>query len=149
MAIKDLQLRQGNVDLVFDVAEVGEVREFTKFGRTMRVATAKVTDESGQINLSLWNEQIDMVKPGLKIHIINGYVNEFQGEPQLTTGKLGKLEVVEGSESGQTKSQNTKKQPEIQKEGAESGEDSYEASEENVVEDSSEEESGEEESEEE
>ncbi len=101
MAIKDLQVRQGNVDIVLEVVEVGEVKEFQKFGKSGRVATAKVKDETGEMNLSLWNEQIDQVKPGARIHITNGYVNEFQGEKQLTTGKFGKLEVVEKEEGGE------------------------------------------------
>jgi len=103
MAIKDLQVRQGNVDIVLDVVEVGDIKEFQKFGKSGRVATAKVKDETGEINLSLWNEQIDQVKPGDKIHIINGYVNVFQGEKQLTTGKFGKLEIVEKGEGGEEK----------------------------------------------
>ena len=96
MAIKDLQARQGKVDIVVEVVDLGEVREFSKFGRTGRVATATVKDETGEIKMSLWNEQIDQVKPGDKVHVTNGYVNEFQGEKQLTTGKFGKLEVIEG-----------------------------------------------------
>ena len=103
MAIKDLEVRQGNVDIVVEVVEKGEVREFQKFGRTGKVCNAKIKDETGEMNLTLWNEQIDQVNVGDKVHIINGYVNEFQGEKQLTTGKLGKLEVVEkgeGSEEG-------------------------------------------------
>ena len=107
MEIKNLEARQGNVDIVAEIVEIGEIKEFTKFGRSGRVATAKAKDDTGEINLSLWNEQIDAVKPGDKVHITNGYVNEFQGEMQLTTGKFGKLEVVEKGE-GKKKS---KKQP--------------------------------------
>ena len=99
MAIKDLEVRQGNVDIVVEIVEVGEAREFSKFGKTGKVATAKAKDETGEINLSLWNEQVDQVKPGDKVHITNGYVNEFQGEKQLTTGKFGKLEVVGQAEA--------------------------------------------------
>ena len=101
MAIKDLQARQGKVDIVVEVVDLGEVREFSKFGRTGRVATATVKDETGEIKMSLWNEQIDQVKPGDKVHVTNGYVNEFQGEKQLTTGKFGKLEVIRGSEGAE------------------------------------------------
>jgi hypothetical protein len=46
------------------------------------------------MKLTLWNEQIEQVKVGDKVKISNGYVNEFQGELQLTTGKFGKLEVL-------------------------------------------------------
>ena len=98
MAIKDLQARQGNVDIVVDIVDVGDVRQFEKFGRSGRVATAVAKDETGDIKLTLWNDQIDQVKAGDKVHITNGYVSEWQGEKQLTTGKMGKLEVVGESE---------------------------------------------------
>lgn len=107
MAIKDLKIREGNVDIIVDIVDVGEVREFEKFGKTGRVATAIVKDETGDIKLTLWNDSIDQVKAGDKVHIINGYVSEWQGEPQLTTGKLGKLEVV--GESKETKEEMTSK----------------------------------------
>ena len=100
MAIKDLQVRQGDVDIMVDIIDVGETREFEKFGRTGRVATAVAKDETGDIKLTLWNEDIDKVKAGDKVHIINGYVSEWQGEKQLTTGRFGRLEIVgEGKEA--------------------------------------------------
>ena len=106
MAIKDLKIRQGNVDVVVDIVDIGETREFEKFGRPGKVATAIAKDETGDIKLTLWNEQIEKIKSGDKVHIINGYVSEWQGEPQLTTGKMGKLEVV--GESKETKEEMTK-----------------------------------------
>ncbi len=105
MAIKDLEIKQGNVDLTAEVVEVGEVREFNKFGKTGRVATAKLKDETGEINLSLWNDDIDKIKVGDTVQIKNGFVNEWQGTPQLTTGRQGTLEVVgKANESSETES---------------------------------------------
>ncbi len=101
MEIKDLQPRQGNVDVVIEVFEKGDVREFEKFGKKGRVCSAKAKDASGDIILSLWNEQIDDVNSGDTVHITNGYVSEFQGEKQLTTGKFGKLEIVKKGEGEQ------------------------------------------------
>ena len=95
MAIADLQARQGKVDLVAEVIEKGDVREFEKFGKQGKVCDAKIKDDSGDMKLTLWNEQTDMVNVGDKIHITDGYVGEWQGEKQLSTGKFGKLEVVE------------------------------------------------------
>jgi replication factor A1 len=103
MAIKDLQPRQGKVDIVVEVIDKGEIREFQKFGRSGRVCSAKVKDETGEIKLTLWNDQIDQVNVGDKLQISNGYVNEFQGEMQLTTGKFGKLEVVGKAEEKEEK----------------------------------------------
>ena len=106
MAIKNLQIGQGKVDIELDVMDVGETRQFKKFGKAGRVATAVAKDETGDIKLTLWNDDIDKVKAGDKIRITNGYVSEWQGEPQLTTGKLGKLEII--GESKQAKEEATK-----------------------------------------
>ncbi|MBI1970843.1 hypothetical protein HYS47_03780 [Candidatus Woesearchaeota archaeon] len=95
MQIKDLQAKQGSVELTADVIEKGEVRQFQKFGNPGRVCNAVISDASGTIKLTLWNEQIDQLNVGDKIKITNGYVNEWQGEKQLTTGKFGKMEVLE------------------------------------------------------
>ena len=124
MAVKDLKIREGNVDIIVDVVDVGEAREFEKFGKSGRVSTAIVKDETGDVKLTLWNEQIDQIKAGDKIHITNGYVSEWQGEPQLTTGKMGKLEVV--GESKETKEEMTKG-PDVEKD-----KEIYKESEENL-----------------
>ncbi|HLC96756.1 MAG TPA: SOSS complex subunit B family protein [Candidatus Nanoarchaeia archaeon] len=101
MAIKDLQPRQGKVELQVEVIEKGDVREFEKFGKKGKVCNAKAKDASGEIVLSLWNEQVDQIGVGDKVKISNGYVSEYQGEMQLSTGKFGKLEVVQkGVEKG-------------------------------------------------
>lgn len=99
MKISELKPGQGSVEVEASVEKVGEVREFNKFGKQLRVATAIIKDDSGSMELSLWNEDIDKVKAGDKIKITNGFVKEFQGNPQLTTGREGKLEVVGAGEA--------------------------------------------------
>ncbi len=107
--ISELEVRQNNVDVEGTIKEIGEVKTFNKFGRELRVADAVLEDDSGNsIKLSLWNEDINKFESGDKVKITNGYVNEFQGEKQLTAGKFGKIEKVgegevssESSEAGQ------------------------------------------------
>ena len=94
MKLNELQAGQGKVDIVVTIVEVKEPRTFNKAGGEGRVANATVEDESGRMTLSLWNEQVAQVKAGDKITITNGYVSEFRGEKQLSTGKFGKLELV-------------------------------------------------------
>jgi len=94
MAISDLQARQGNVVITGEIIEKGDTRTFDKFGKQGRVCNAKIKDDSGQIILSLWNEDIEKVKVGDRIKITNGWVSEYQGELQLSTGKFGKLEIL-------------------------------------------------------
>jgi len=96
MFIKDLQPRMGNVDVEGVVEELTDVREFSKFGKAGKVCSAFIKDGTGKVKLSLWNEQIEKVKVGDTVKVTKGYVSEFQGELQLTTGKFGALEVVSG-----------------------------------------------------
>jgi replication factor A1 len=94
MKLSELKPRMGKVEVEVTIEDIGQVREFDKFGRKGRVCNATIKDDSGTMKLTLWNEEIDKVKKGDKIKITNGYVNEFQGEMQLTAGRFGKLEVI-------------------------------------------------------
>ena len=107
MDIKDLKPKQGNVDIILDVVDVGDVREFQKFGKPGKVANAVAKDSTGDIKLTLWNDDIEKVKSGDKIHLTNGYVNEWQGEMQLTTGRIGKLEVIGKADADSNKDSDT------------------------------------------
>ena len=94
MKISELTTGQGNVDVEGNLSEVGEPKVFTKFGRELKVSNAILKDDSGSIKLTLWNEDVSKFNEGDTVKITNGYVNEFQGEPQLTAGKFGKMEKV-------------------------------------------------------
>lgn len=101
--ISELTVGQGNVEVEGTLKEIGEPKVFNKFGRELKVADAIFEDDSGNVKLSLWNDDIGKFKAGDKVKIINGYVNEFQGEKQLTSGKFGKMEKVgEGSEGSES-----------------------------------------------
>lgn len=94
MKISELQPKQGKVDVTGELIQIEEPRAFNKFGKEGKVANAILKDDSGQVKLTLWNEQAEMVKQGNKVAIKNGYVGEWQGEMQLSTGKFGTLEVL-------------------------------------------------------
>lgn len=103
MKISDLQSGQGKADITAVVKSKAEPRTFNKFGKDLRVCNAIISDDSGEITLSLWNNDIDTVKVGDTIQVTNGYVSEFNGNKQLTSGKFGKLEVVSGEGKKATK----------------------------------------------
>ena len=94
MKISELSPGTGSVELEAEVVAVSDVREINKGGRALRVATVTVKDDSGTIDMAIWNEKIDEVSVGSKVKISNGYVNEWQGKAQLTLGKFGKMETV-------------------------------------------------------
>jgi replication factor A1 len=112
MKISDLKAGQGKVDIVVQVTDKAEPRVMQKYGKELKVCSATVKDDSGEITMTLWNDDVDKVNVGDSLKISNGYVSEFNGNKQLTSGKYGKLEVVSGSAS----SENEEEKKEIKKE---------------------------------
>ena len=95
MKISELKAGVGNASIEGEVVKKEEPREvLTKFGKKTRVANATVKDESGEITLSLWGDDIEKVQVGNKISIENGWVSEFKGNVQISAGKYGKINVV-------------------------------------------------------
>ena len=97
MKISELKVNQGNVDVEGIIKSIAEARTFNKYGKDLKVANAVLEDESGNIKLSLWNDDILKVKEGDKIKIINGYVSEFNGIKRISSGKYGKIEFAGAS----------------------------------------------------
>lgn len=62
----------------------------TKYGTT-KVCDATLMDESGQIGLTLWADQINKVKEGDKILIKGAYTSEWQGEIKLNLPKRSEI----------------------------------------------------------
>jgi len=100
LKISDLATGMRSINIKAKVIEVSEPREVfsRKSGRLSKVATAVVADESGKINLSLWNEQIGRVKVNDVIQITNGYVTEFRGVKHLNIGRFGSLTILKEEE---------------------------------------------------
>ena len=95
MKINELRDGMKRIDVVAKVDEKAETREVTsRFkDQTLKVATALISDETGTIKLTLWNEQIDQVNVNDKVKIQNGYITSFRGEIQLNIGRYGTLTV--------------------------------------------------------
>jgi len=97
LKIKDLRDGTKRVDIEAKVIEKTGAREVLSRYKdvVLRVANATISDETGNIKLTLWNDQIDQVKVNDTIKIENGYVTSFRGEIQLNIGRYGKLSVVQ------------------------------------------------------
>jgi len=117
MKISDIKTNQGSVEVTGVITELGDTRAFNKYGRELKVANAILKDDSGAVKLTLWNDDVTRFKEGDKIKIINGYVTEFQGEKQLTSGKFGRMEKLEsGAGVSETKSTDSGIKEEVEKE---------------------------------
>ncbi|OIO21172.1 DNA-binding protein [Candidatus Micrarchaeota archaeon CG1_02_47_40] len=95
MKISELKAGTGNVNVEGEIAKLEEARDVvSKFGKKLRVANATLKDDSGEITLSLWGDDIEKVQEGAHVRVENGWVSEFKGAMQLSAGKYGKLTIV-------------------------------------------------------
>ncbi|MDD2678651.1 MAG: OB-fold nucleic acid binding domain-containing protein [Candidatus Nanoarchaeia archaeon] len=62
----------------------------TKYGST-KVCDAVLKDETGEIGLTLWSEQISKIKEGDEVIIKGGYTSEWQGEVKLNIPKRSEI----------------------------------------------------------
>lgn len=70
--------------------EVFSRRDFTRH----RVAELLVSDDTGTIILTLWDENVNKVKVNGTYRVLNGYVTTFRGSPRLNVGRYGRIEEV-------------------------------------------------------
>jgi len=98
MKISELKAGASDVTIEATVKEKEEAREvITKYGKRIRVANAIIFDETGEINLTLWGAYADEVEVGDKIKIENGFVTQFKGTPQLSTGRNSSITIIQKS----------------------------------------------------
>lgn len=87
------KMRSG-VNVAGEITKIGDRRTVNlKNGGTVDVADATLSDETGDIGLTLWGDDINLVQLGSKVKILNGFTNEFKGQVSLTKGKFGQMEV--------------------------------------------------------
>jgi replication factor A1 len=93
--INELKAGMTGVEITAKIVEI-PLRKLvdTRWGGQSYVSNISIADETGSIQLSLWNNQIDSVHVGDVVAIENGYVASFAGEPQLRLGRKGTLLTV-------------------------------------------------------
>jgi replication factor A1 len=97
MKIGELKQGSSNVAVEGKIIDIGEPRQVnTRYG-SKRVADAVIEDDSGQIKLSLWEDQISKVAIGDTVVISGAYVTAFRDQLQLSIPRSGKLEVADSS----------------------------------------------------
>ncbi len=91
------QVKEGKLrSIVLNVVEKGESKEGQNksYGESFKVALCKGKDETGEILFSVWNEDIQKFEVGDTVEILNGFVNNFKGALQVTTGRFGAIQLI-------------------------------------------------------
>ena len=94
MKIKGLK---ANTNASIDKAEVieaGEIRTFNKPTGAGRVRTLKLKDDTGEVELTLWNDDVENFSEGDTLKLTECWVKEWNGKVQISAGKNGKIEKL-------------------------------------------------------
>jgi len=93
MKISELKAGTGNASIEAEVVSMAR-DVMGKFGKRLRVASATLKDDSGEIVLSLWNEDVDKYAQGDKVKITDGWVSDYKGQLRISAGRSGKIEKI-------------------------------------------------------
>jgi hypothetical protein len=96
LKIEDLRVGMKKVNIAAEVTEVAEPsRVHTQFRDNAIVSNAVIKDETGNVLLCLWDQQVNTVHVGDYVEVKNAHVAMFKGEKQLRLGKNGSVSIVE------------------------------------------------------
>ena len=77
------------------VAQLEPIREITqRDGQRKRVRNGRLKDDTGEIGLVLWGDEVELVAEGDHIRIVEGWVKDYQGRPQISLGRTGRFEKL-------------------------------------------------------
>jgi replication factor A1 len=75
------------------VARLEPAREVpSRTGGSQKVRNGVLKDETGEIALVLWGSEVDLVAEGDRVRVVDGWVKDFRGKPQISLGRTGRIE---------------------------------------------------------
>lgn len=95
MVVKIGELKSGmsGISVQGKVVDISETRDVqTRYGQKS-VADAVIEDETGQISLTLWEDNISAVSVGDTVSVSGAFTTQFRDKLQLNVPRSGKLEV--------------------------------------------------------
>ena len=95
--IIELTPERRHVSVVFRVKQIFDTRQVkAKFsGQFHLVTDVLVVDKTGQIILTLWDNEIDLIDKEKCYFLKNGYVSLYNHSMRLTKGRFGVLESID------------------------------------------------------
>lgn len=93
--VEELGPEDDDVEITGNIKELPNPRAVsTQYGQK-KIVTCVFEDDTGEIDLTLWEEEIDAVEEGSEVQITGAYVREWGDDIQLNIGRDGNIEVVE------------------------------------------------------
>jgi replication factor A1 len=95
MTVEELSPEDDDVEITGTIAELPTPRAVsTRYGQK-KITTVTFEDETGSIDLTLWEEEIDAIEEGVNVKITGAYVREWADDIQLNIGRDGNIEQIE------------------------------------------------------
>ena len=102
LKIKEIYAGMNAVSVLVKVVQKYETREFNSNGRSGKVASLFVGDETGSTRLTFWNDKVDLLD-GIKeddvLLVKEAYVKENKGRKELHMGRNASIDVNPEGES--------------------------------------------------
>lgn len=93
--VEELGPEDNDVEITGTIKELPTPRAVsTQYGQK-KIVTCTFEDDTGDIDLTLWEEEIDAVEEGDEVQITGAYVREWADDIQLNIGRDGNIEPVE------------------------------------------------------
>ncbi|MFB6144969.1 MAG: OB-fold nucleic acid binding domain-containing protein [Candidatus Nanohaloarchaea archaeon] len=95
MTVEELTPESDDVEITGTITELPTPRAVsTRYGQK-KITTCTFEDDTGSIDLTLWEEEIDAVDEGADVKITGAYVREWADDIQLNIGRDGGIEKTE------------------------------------------------------
>lgn len=88
MKINELKAGMSIKNISGKITYVSEPRRLLQAGMNTLTAVATMEDETGSIDMLLWNEQTANIKKGDRMLVINGCVSKIGRKLRLTLGSI-------------------------------------------------------------
>ncbi len=98
--VSQLVANQSFTVLEVELVSKGEPKAFFSQRGNGSLCNAAVKDETGEVQLTLWNEQVKQYHEGDQLKIENGWCSEYKGRKQISTGRNGTITVLSSKPAG-------------------------------------------------
>ena len=95
MTVEELDPEADDVEITGKIAELPTPRAVsTRYGQK-RIVTVVFEDETGTVDMTLWEEEIDVIEEDARVRINGAYVREWADDIQLNISRDGTIEKVQ------------------------------------------------------
>ena len=98
LTVEELSPEHDDVEITGTIKELPQPRAIsTKYGQK-KITTVVFEDDTGEIDLTLWEEEIEAIHEGASVKITGAYVREWGNDIQLNISREGEIQTVEEDE---------------------------------------------------